>query len=259
MTLKEKIKSGKKIIGMHVQLGDVSCARIAGLAGYDFVWVDLEHTYISLEALQGHIIAIQAGGTAVIVRVPQDDLTYTKKVLEMGVDGVIFPMIHTPEQAAARVSSTLYPPYGTRGFGPMHAVHYGFKDTAAYIANTVDELCRFVQIEHTDAVNCLDELLKNEYIDCFVFGPCDLSGSINQLGDVYGEDNTALIRQCVAKIKAAGRYCGVSTGDVSDFSLNHWHDMGMDMISAGSDYGYIQEGALKNRIRLERMHKEADA
>jgi len=258
MTLKEKIKAGMKTIGMHICLSDIPGARIAGLAGYDFIWVDLEHTTISMESLESLVIAIQAGGTAVIVRVPQDDLTFTKKVLEMGVDGIIFPMIRSAEQAGERIASTLYPPHGNRGFGPMHAIRYGLEDVSAYISNDVDNLCRFIQIEHIDAVNDLDEILKNEFIDGFIFGPNDLSGSINQLCNVYGEDTTALIRGCVEKMKAAGRYCGVSTGDISDFCFSHWHGMGIDMISAGSDYGFILEGALRNRRRLEAFHKDAE-
>jgi hypothetical protein len=87
--LKGKIKNKEKTIGMHINLNDVAISRIAGLAAYDFIWIDLEHSYLTLENLMSHILAIQATGTAVIVRVPQDDLTYTKKVIEMGVDGII--------------------------------------------------------------------------------------------------------------------------------------------------------------------------
>ncbi len=75
---------------MHINCNDVAVARIAGLAGYDFVWIDLEHSNMSLEILLADIIALKSGGTDVIVRVPQNDLTVTKKVMEMGVDGIYF-------------------------------------------------------------------------------------------------------------------------------------------------------------------------
>ncbi len=253
--LKEKIRNHQKTIGMHINLNDVAVGRIAGLAGYDFVWIDMEHSNLSLDVLLAHIIAIRAGGTNVIVRVPQDDLTYTKKVLEMGVDGIIFPMIRSAEEANRQISNTLYPPYGTRGFGPMHAVGYGFDSTDDYIRNTVDNVCRFIQIEHIDAVKNLDEIMKNEYIDGYIFGPCDLSGSIRELGQVYAPGTTALIRDCVTRLKAAGKYVGVSTGDVSDASIRHWHDLNIDMISAGADFGFLQQAALKNRLNMERIHK----
>lgn len=255
MTLKEKIKNGQKTIGMHVETNELISARIAGLAGFDFVWVDLEHSNISLEKLLGHIIAIQSTGTAVIVRVPVNDLTYTKKVVEMGPDGIIFPMIRSVEQAKEMVDSTLYPPYGTRGFGPKNAIDYGFKDVKEYVKNTCDNMCRFIQIEHIDAVESLDEIVKNQHIDGYIFGPNDLSGSIGELGNVFGENTTNLIRKSVEILKKNDKYVGLSTGDTSEEVLSHWHNMGIDMISAGSDIGFLKESAKNTRLTLEKVHK----
>ena len=81
--LKKKILSKEKMIGMHINLSDPTVGRIAGLAGYDFIWIDTEHSYLSFENLLNQIIAVKSTGTSVIVRVPQDDLTATKKILEM--------------------------------------------------------------------------------------------------------------------------------------------------------------------------------
>lgn len=256
MKLKEKIKNHLPIVGMHVCLGDIASARIAGLAGYDFIWVDMEHSNVNLDNLLGHLIAIQAGGTEVIVRLPQDDLTFTKRVLEMGPDGVIFPMVKSAGQAKMLMDWTLYPPYGNRGFGPQHAVKYGYESTAEYAAATCDHLCRFIQIEHIDAVNDLENIVQNPYIDGYIFGPCDLSGSIGELGQVYGANTTALIKKSIDILKAAGKYVGVSTGDTSIEGLTHWHDMGIDMISAGADFEYLQQMAVSNLKKLELIHKK---
>ena len=253
--LKDKIKNHQKTIGMHINLNDVAVARIVGLAGYDFIWIDLEHSYLSLENLMSHILAIKAGGTDVIVRVPQNDLTYTKKVMEMGVDGIIFPMIRSRKEADEQVARTLYPPYGTRGFGPMNAISFGYDDVNAYIRNTCDNMCRFIQIEHIDAVENLEEIMDNEYIDGYIFGPNDLSGSINQLGQVYDPDTTELIARSISMMKTKGKYIGLSTGETTDKVLKHWHDMGVDMLSAGADFGFLQEAALQNRKNMERIHK----
>ena len=92
-TLKEKILAGEKIVGTHVQLSDPAICEIVGRLGYDYIWVDLEHTYMSYKDLLCHISAAHSAGTPVIVRVPQNDFTVTKKVMEMGPDGIIFPMI----------------------------------------------------------------------------------------------------------------------------------------------------------------------
>ena len=253
--LKKKIKNKEKIIGMYVQLADISIARIAGLAGYDFVWVDTEHSYVSYETLLCHILAIKATGTPVVVRVPQDDLTATKKVLEMGVDGIIFPMVKSAEEAERVISWTLYPPEGERGFGPMNAVDYGITNVNEYVRTSRDDICRFIQIEHKDTVECLDEIMKNQYIDGYIFGPNDLSGSYGMLGDVFCDHITEVIRKAVDKLHEKGKYVGIASGGYSSDVIMHWSSFGVEMLSAGADFDFLRDGTINNRKNLEKIHK----
>lgn len=255
--LKEKIKKKEKTIGMYVQLSDISIARIAGLAGYDFVWVDTEHSYMSYETLLGHIMALRSTGTPVIVRAPQDDLTATKKILEMGVDGIIFPMVRTLEEADRVISNTLYPPYGTRGFGPMNAIDYGFMNAFDFTKKNHEELCRFVQIEHKDCIENLGEIMRNPYIDGFIFGPNDLSGSYDMLGDVFSDHVTKVMKDAIEKLHAAGKYVGIASGGYSKEVLSHWESFEPDMLSAGADFDFLRDGMRNNRIALEEIHKKA--
>ena len=254
--LKQKILNGEKIIGTHINFSDPSVGRIAGLAGFDYIWIDTEHNYISFESLLSQIIAVRSTGTDVIVRVPQDDLTATKKVLEMGPDGIVFPMVRSAEEADRLISYTLYPPYGRRGFGPMNAVGYGAFDTLDFVANNHKTMCRFIQIEHVDAVKNLDEIMENEYIDGYIIGANDLSGSIGELCNTRGERTVALIKEAISKLKAKGKYVGLSTGDYSEENLLYWRDMGVDMISAGADFDFLTLGMKKTRDDMSRIIKD---
>lgn len=254
MTLKEKILKGEKTIGTHINLNDIAVGKIAGAAGYDFVWIDMEHSYLSFEGLLNFIIAIHSMGGQVIVRAPQDDLTATKKILEMGPDGIIFPMVKTSKEADRLISYTLYPPYGNRGYGPMNAIDFGFSNAMEYVNSNHKTMCRFVQVEHIETVNNLEEIMKNDYIDGYIVGPYDLSGSINMLGNVFGKEVTKVIEEIVTKLKVGGKYVGVSTGDFSESTLKHWHDLGFDMISSGADFDFLREGFKQNRIILEKIH-----
>ena len=253
--LKEKILNREKIIGTHINFSDPSVGRIAGLSGYDFIWIDMEHNYISFESLLSLIIAVKSTGTDVIVRAPQDDLTATKKIIEMGPDGIIFPMVKTAEEANRLLSYTLYPPYGKRGFGPMNAVGYGAYDTAEYISTNHNTMCRFIQIEHVDAVNNIDEIMKNQYIDGYIIGANDLSGSIGELCNVFGENTASLIKTAITKLKLNGKYVGLSTGDLSESTFKHWRNMGVDMISAGADFDFLTVGMKKNKEALSNIMK----
>ncbi len=253
--LKSKIINKEKTIGMYVQLSDMSIARIAGLAGYDFVWVDTEHSYMSYGTLLGHIMALKSTGVSVIVRAPQNDLTATKKILEMGVDGIIFPMVRTAQEANSVIASSLYPPEGDRGFGPMNAIDYGYQDAFEYTKNSNHNLCRFIQIEHKDAIENLDEIMKNPYIDGYIFGPNDLSGSYNMLGDIYSQKITDIIKDTVDRLHKAGKYVGIASGGFSEDIIFHWSSFGVEMLSAGADFDFIRQGAVNNRINLEKIHK----
>ena len=97
--LRKKIENKEKMTGTHICLTDTTATKIVAMAGYDYIFIDLEHTYKPLENLLADIMIIKATGTIVIVRVPQNDLTFTKQVLEMGPDGIIFPMVHSAKEA----------------------------------------------------------------------------------------------------------------------------------------------------------------
>ena len=159
------------------------------------------------------------------------------------------------EEANRLISMTLYPPYGTRGFGPINAIDYGVNSPWDYVKSNHETMCRFIQIEHKDAIEDLDKIMKNDFIDGYIFGPNDLSGSYNKLGDVYSEDITDIIKSTVDRLHKAGKYVGLSTGDYSDSVLKHWHDLEIDMLSAGADFDFLRDAVIANRKNLEKIHK----
>ena len=114
--LREKIDNKEKILGTLVCLTDPCLCEIMGNIGYDCVWIDTEHTYMSYKEVLCHLNAARSADIPAIVRLPQNDLTSTKKILEMGPDGIIFPMSKSAEETKALIDMTLYPPDGNRGF-----------------------------------------------------------------------------------------------------------------------------------------------
>ena len=146
-SLRLKLNSGEKISGTLVSLTDPCLCEIMGNVGYDCVWIDMEHTYMSYKDVLCHLNAAKSAGISSVVRLPQNDLTATKKILEMAPDGVIFPMVTSAEELETVIEMTLYPPLGNRGFGPMRAIGYGALDAKEYVDSKRLELCRFVQKE----------------------------------------------------------------------------------------------------------------
>lgn len=252
--LKRKIKRGKKTCGTIVNMGDTCVSDILSRIGYDFLWIDFEHSYLSYENILTHVTVARANGTPVIVRVPQNDLTATKKVLEMGADGIIFPMVKTVEEADELIGASLYPPEGCRGFGPMAAINYGLDDASEYVKEANKSICRFIQIECKEIIYDLDKVMKNEYIDGYIFGPNDLSGSINDFLNVYDEKTTRLMEVTIEKLKKSGKYVGIATGSSKAEVIEHWSNMGADMICSGGDFGFLTEGAVNMYQSLKNKH-----
>lgn len=243
MTLREKVLEKQNICGTHITMTDPSIAEMMGYIGFDFIWIDLEHAYISFEQLYSMINCAKAAGTATIVRVPQHDFTYTKKVMEMGVDGIIFPMIKDAKEAEEMINYTLYPPLGNRGCGPKRAVKFGLDDEPEYFRNGHTKTCRFIQIERESAVDDLENIVKNPYIDGYIFGLMDLSGSINELGNCLGENNLKLVKRTIEVMNKYNKTIGISMTPNDEELMRTYFDMGINMISAGADFDHIVKGA----------------
>lgn len=253
MTLRERIERKEKLCGTIISLTDPAIGEIFGNAGYDFLWIDMEHTYMSYRDVLCHMNAARSTGTAAIVRVPQNDLTATKKVVDMGPDGIIFPMVHDAKEVNELISMTLYPPRGTRGFGPMRAIGYGKTDAKEYTDEKSLEMCRFIQIEHIDCVDNLEEILKNPYIDGFIFGPNDLSGSLGEICNVTSPRVTEQIRRAVGILRRAGKYIGAAVGH-SPETVRYWSQFDLDLLTTGADWNYLYDLACQNLSNLHRYH-----
>lgn len=236
--LKEKIRNREKICGTLVSLTDPCLCEIMGNVGFDCIWVDMEHTHMSYKDVLCHLNAAGSQNTPVIVRLPQKDLTATKKVLEMGADGVIFPMAKSAEEIRELIEMTLYPPCGTRGFGPLRAIGYGATDAKEYVEKESFDLCRFIQIEHIDTINELEKIVEIPYIDGFIIGPNDLSGSVDEMLNIYGEKTISCIKEAVDILTKHGKYFGFAIG-MNESDIKIWSEFNPHMIFAGADWSFI--------------------
>lgn len=253
-SFKQRVRNHENLSGTHININDPLIGNIVAHLDFDYIWIDMEHSYLSLENLLGHMMTIQNAGKPVLVRVPQDDFTFTKKILEMGPDAILFPMIRSKEQAEKLINYTLYPPYGNRGYGPGNAIKFGLESSAQYCATNHENMCRFLQIEHTDIFECLDELCVHPYIDGFIIGPFDLSGSVGELENVFGDKTQDVIKRAVEIVSKYDKSIGLSTGAMDEESISKWHDLGINMISAGSDLGMLANSMKQMAETMKKCH-----
>lgn len=240
--IRKKIENKEIVVGTHVSLGDFNTVELFGEAGFDIIWIDTEHTAVDRRDLLMNIMATNGTNAAVFVRIPWNDPVIVKPILEMGVDGIVFPYVRTAKEAEKAVESCLYPPAGIRGFGPIRAVKYGKIDTMEYINKLSKEIWKIIQIEHIDAVNNLDEILAVDGVDAIVVGPNDLSGSIGLLGQTGHPQVKKLMDIIAEKAKKVNKPFGVSMGFNPPVN-KEWIDRGANFIFAGGDVAFLMNGA----------------
>ncbi|MBQ6035727.1 MAG: 4-hydroxy-3-methylbut-2-en-1-yl diphosphate synthase [Lachnospiraceae bacterium] len=243
--LKEKLRRGETALGTHIMLNHNATTEMIASLGYDYLWIDTEHASTSLEQVTGHLLAARSMGVPAIVRVPWNDPVRLKPILEMGPEGILAPMVNSADEARRFVDACLYPPKGSRGFGPQHANFFGRVPLDEYLKNAEEDMMRLIQIEHVKAVRALDEILAVEGIDAYIIGPMDLSGSIGKLGQLEDPEVNALLKEIVTTVHAAGKIAGVSFGMTDAAGIRKWKDLGVDMISLGCESDYILAGASK--------------
>nr|CAD1821395.1 unnamed protein product [Ananas comosus var. bracteatus] len=146
-TLKSRLAAGETLYGLFLLSSSPTLAEIAGLAGYDYVVVDLEHGPGGVGDALPCLRALAAARTPALLRLPEPSAAWAKKALDLGPQGLMFPMVDSPRAAELAVSYCRFPPRGVRGSAHtvVRASAYGLDD--AYLARCEDDLLIAVQVE----------------------------------------------------------------------------------------------------------------
>src|SRR5258708_1000405 len=119
--VRKKLVSGKPVFAVTITVNSIDVAAHAASMGFDFLWIEIEHSPITLETLRNMVLATRRLPALRFARVPVNEIWTAKRVLDDGVHGVMFPFTSTPELARQAVAACRYPPLGRRGSGPVLA------------------------------------------------------------------------------------------------------------------------------------------
>lgn len=241
LKVKEKISRGELVIGTVISLSDPIVSEILCRCGFDFIWIDGEHSAMDNGDINLHIMAVGRSGIAPFVRIAWNDPVIAKPILDMGPAAIIFPYIRTAEEAELAVKSCKYPPRGIRGFGPNRANDYSLMDNEEYLSLSEKEPWIIIQIEHIDAVNNLEKILKVEGIDSILVGPNDLSGSIGQLGKTRHPEVLKLLDRIAVECNKAKVPFGAGIGFNED-NFSDWIRRGASWLGINNDSSYLVSG-----------------
>jgi 2-keto-3-deoxy-L-rhamnonate aldolase RhmA len=247
---REKIKRHQLCIGAGITFYDPTVTdALCGLM--DFVWIDMEHNALTVEAVQGHVMATQGSDTTALVRVPSHDPALVKTVLDIGADGIIFPNVRTPEEALRAVAACRYPPEGIRGFGPRRPSGYGRMGGPAFCKAANAAVLAIAQIEHIDAARKIDEILAVAGLDSIVFGPNDLSGSMGFMAEPSRPEVVQAMEQVMARARTTRVAYGCGGAGTDD--MEYWIKQGVHWILTATDVAMMLKTANENVERLRRV------
>jgi 2-dehydro-3-deoxyglucarate aldolase len=227
------------VLGTWMTIGDPDIAEIMVRAGFDFVVVDLEHSYIGTAAMGELIRVIELAGAAPIVRLSSNDPVQAKRAMDSGAHGVIVPMVNSADEARAAYRALQYPPDGTRGVGLGRAQGYG-PDFHEYRRRLKESAVLVVQIEHEHGVANLESILALDEVDAFILGPYDLSASLGVPGDFQHAKYRDAIAQVERVAKKSGKAAGVHIVEPSLDELNGALDRNYRFIAYSVDIRILE-------------------
>jgi 2-keto-3-deoxy-L-rhamnonate aldolase RhmA len=236
------LKQGEIVIGTMAQ--DVRSPAIAQLfanAGFDFMFVDMEHGAYDLETAADIIKVARLAGIVPLVRVPDCLYHLIARVLDAGAMGVMVPRVETREEVERAVAAMRYPPLGKRGCSTgKGSSDYQSVPLQEFVHHANENVLAVMQIERKAAVDHIDDLLSVPGVDVALVGPADLTLSLGAPGP-----QNAAVQQAIQRVIEAGERHGMATGihlrDVEQ--LKKWQARGMTMLTCSSDLNFIANGA----------------
>jgi 4-hydroxy-2-oxoheptanedioate aldolase len=200
-------------IGLWLSMADPYLAEVSATTGFDWLLIDGEHAPNDLRSTMGALQAVTPYPAHPVVRVVSGEVHLVKQLLDIGAQTLLVPMVDTPEQAAALVQATRYPPLGIRGVGSAVGRVSRWSARTDYLDVADSEVCLLVQAETVTALQNLDAICAVDGVDGVFIGPADLAASMGHRGKPGHPEVQAAIEQAMKTIVASGKAAGTLTSD----------------------------------------------
>jgi 4-hydroxy-2-oxoheptanedioate aldolase len=209
MMLKEKLASPTRRLSCEVCIiPSATVAQAVASTGIDIIVIDREHAATNNETLHAMIAATQGTDCSPMVRVIDHNPANVKLALDLGAEAIMFPLVRTPDEAAACVASVRYPPKGIRGWGAFVAHSRWDVAPLDYLATFGDKIVCCLLIETVEALDNIDAIFAVDGVDMAFVAPFDLSTSLG----ISGEFGNPVFIDAVRKIEVAAKTANIPLG-----------------------------------------------
>jgi 4-hydroxy-2-oxoheptanedioate aldolase len=253
--LKDKLARGELTASMTVRLvSSVEIVRVAKTAGFDAIYIDLEHSAFSLETTcQISVMALEAGVPA-LVRVPARTPEYISRVLDGGALGVIAPGVRSAAEAQSVVAAAKYPPLGTRGMSTGLA-HLGFRSLPAKEAlpKMNEATMVIVQLESAAGLAVIEDIVAVPGVDMVLIGTNDFLADLGRPGEYDHPKVREAYERTIAACRRHGKTAGVGGLSSRPDLVQQFVGMGARFVSTGTDLGFLLAACMERAKQVRSL------
>lgn len=244
-TMKARLAAGETLFGTFLALGSPLAAEVCGVAGMDWLLIDLEHGGGHEADVVGQLQGIDAAGVHGLVRVEDLARPRAARVLDLGAEGIMFPRIDGVEQARTAVGYLRFPPEGVRGIATStRSARFGTFQEA--ITQASERTLGVIQIESPAAVEAAADIAALDGVDVLFVGPNDLSYALGHWGQLDHPEVRAAFETVVAAAESAGKAAGTMT---RPNTIEQAVADGFRMIAIASD-GALMSWGVQNALQV---------
>lgn len=243
---KRDLLAGKRLIGCWSSLANALTTEVLGIAGFDWILLDGEHSPNDVGTFIPQLMALKDSPSAPVVRPASNNEVEMKRLLDAGFYNFLVPFVESADEALRAVRATRYPPQGVRGVSvSQRSNRYG--TVPDYFKSINDHICVMVQIESRAGVAAAKAISAVDGVDCIFVGPSDLAAGLGHLGNAGHPDVQQAIAAVFADAKASGKPTGILAPVEAD--ARRYIEMGATFVGVGSDLGVFRAGtqALRDR------------
>jgi 4-hydroxy-2-oxoheptanedioate aldolase len=211
-------------------------------SSFEAVTIDMQHGLMDFAEAVSLVQISLAHQKAPIVRVPLEGWGIIGRFLDVGAQGIVMPMVNSPEDARRLVSVTKYPPMGVRSWGSYAATSISGMAPGEYLQKANGIVMAFAMVETRQALDQVDAICSTPGLDGVFVGPSDLSISLSNgiTNDSQLEATHIAIAQIGAAAKRADILCGIYCASMA--LAQKYRALGYSYFPIGSDATYLAHG-----------------
>ncbi len=248
---RERLARGETVFGCGLQVyRSAEIPRAFAAAGFDYVFIDMEHGSYTLETVHDMIVSSNQAGITPIVRVGELLYSLVARLLDAGAQGVILPRVEDPVLLEEALSWMRFPPDGKRGFGiNATMLDYESRGFPQIIAHQNTNTLAVVQFETVTAMERADELLALKGMDIAMVGPADLSISLGIPGQFDHPKLIETVDLLIEKCNRHGVVPGIQTRGLAMARM--WAERGMRFVGSAAEHVLLLEKAKETVAQLQ--------